>query len=93
MDDIGPTLELVYDLIRLEFATLQLDWRNPGRIVFFSNEQIVASLPVRRDVERAAIEIDDNTSGGCPFHRNAAPVLAAGLFATVTVRRDVIADR
>ena len=41
---LGPSLELLDDLIPRETAALQLDWRNPGVIVIFADKQQIATL-------------------------------------------------
>ena len=44
---VGPSLQLLDDLIARETAALQLDWRNPRLIVIFADKQQIATLSVQ----------------------------------------------
>ena len=73
---VGPSLELLDDLIAREAAALQLDWCNPRLIVAFADKQQVATLLFKQS-KRFAIEIDHNVGVRYSIHLNTAAVSVA----------------
>ena len=73
---LGPSLELLDDLIAREPAALQLDWCNPRLIVVFADEQQIATFLFQQP-KRFAIEIDHNMGVRYSIHLNVAAVSVA----------------
>ena len=61
--EIRTAAKLLHHTVRCEAAALQLDRCDPHALAVSADEKVVATLPVRRNPQCPAIEIDDDARG------------------------------
>jgi len=85
MSCIATPLKLFHNVVHLETATLQFNWRHPGCIVLLPDEQVIAAFLIFLNRQGCTIQIYDKTLWRSVIQRNRTFSLLAFVGVAVVV--------